>query len=1464
MKKEITYFDYAIFIRIRTILLLVFLFLIKTSDAQIIASDSSGCAPLVGVVFTPPAGATTFNWTFGDGAGSPLASPTHTYSSAGIYTVIFTGLVGGNSVTDSLHISVFGKPSAYFTSSSVLSGCVPLNVIFNDSSFGGGGTAITKWEWAFGDGGVNTANNPNPLYTYTVGGSFTVTLKVTDANGCDSSYARLNYVNTSTQPTIIITTNPSPPVACLPPLNVTFSASNCVSHSTTGTGLTYFWNFGGGDTSIVVNPPVKTYNTQGTFPVSLVVTDNNGCSNSTSINVLVNNPLASFYAVGAVNDTVCEWVTFHNQSTGANPVYTYGDGTTGIDSTHHYTTPGVYHVNLHVISGPCADDSLITIVVEDIQALFTSTPTYSCSFPFTVQFTNQSINGVSYQWIFGDGLLSPSTNPIHSFLQPDTNQYTIYPEWYFTDTLIATSIHGCKDTLSKFRNDTVFKPTALFMPDKVNGCAPLTVTFSDSSLSKETIVNWFWNYGDGNTHNGTDTIVTHTFTNPGIYNVTLIITNSKGCKDTSFAITIYVGDPPVPNFSVIPTVICADQPVQFTDLTPAGDSSQYWHYTTDGGFMSHCFNDPNPVWYFNNVVGPQSVTLTTTYNGCSGSTTIPNAITIKGPIARFYPQGDCSTPFTYIFHSDIKDATSWTWDFGDGIIINTSTDTAPSHTYTVTGDYTVILTAQNNITGCPAYDDSAVVRVRNIKSSFTSDSIFCARDSIVFDGGLSQDAYGHCHEGYLWYWGDGTHPDNTENPTFYHAFANNGIFQVLLIAKDANGCVDSSINAVHVYDIQANIKPDKLIGCLPLTVNFTDSTLADTTIVSWSWSFGDGGTSTLQNPSHTFTIPAVHYIISLTVTDILGCTSIKTLFITPSIPDSLFTAQTSVNICVGDSVRFLPHGSNLIYSWSFGDGGTSTVYYPYHTYNTAGLYTVNLIVTDSIGCQSSRTIYNLVNVQDYPTAGFYSSADTLLNKCYPLLVNFTDTSIVNVFGVRFWNLGNGTSSVGSQTVGTLYQAPGTYNITLIEVTSNGCRDTVTKSITVEGPEGDFTIVPDTICKGQQITFAIKDTTNVGYYQWDFGDGTDTIGISPVTHTFNISPSSGQTVVGLVLWSPDSTCTYTVNKNIYIYPVVADFSVNNGDSILCFNETVTYNNLSLNASTSTWNLGDGTTYTGVTPPPHTYAAPGTYHVTLNIGNTTLGCTDLIEKDIIINPLPNVIAPGADTCQGFSVQLNASGGVSYLWTPNTDLSSDTIPNPIASPSTSTTYTVQVTDSNGCIATLSVPVLIYEPPTPIIWDTSIVIGATVQLDVYIAPGYTYTWTPALGLSCTNCPNPVAQPLVNTVYNVTVADNAGCFSVISTYSFEILPVTSIDVPTAFTPNGDNNNDIIFVGGWGIKRLIEFKIYNRWGELVFETNDIHKGWDGYYKGQLQNVETYVYVAKVETWIEGKLLEKKGSFNLLR
>ena len=1455
-----------IFLRLTKTLLvaIIFSFIGIGASAQITASTTSGCAPLVNVSFTSPAGLSQINWDFGDMSSSNLANPVHTFFSAGSFNVVCTGILGGNPFIDSIQINVYGKPFISFTATtSPLSGCVPLTVAFKDSSIGGGGSAIIKREWAFGDGATNIGNNSAPSNIYSIAGSFNVTLKVTDAHGCDSSVTRPNYINTSVQPLAVITTNPDPPVACNTPFTVSFTAIASVSNSTTGSGLTYLWDFGGGNTSTNVTPSPITYNTTGVNPVQLIVKDNNNCTDTAKTLVIVSAPNASFFAFGAVNDTVCSKVLFINQSIGTNPHYTYGDGTTGTDSVHTYA-PGTYQVTLQIQNGFCTDDTTITIHVEQPFANFTSGPGYSCNWPYTAQYTNTSTNAASYLWTFGDSTISSQVNPIHTYSLPDTNQYTIYDYYLYSTMLVAVSTHGCRDTIIKLNTDTVFKVTARMMPDKSFGCAPLTVTFSDSSRSREPIVNYTFLFGDGTQTSGTATTATHTYTQPGIYYAQIMVTNAAGCKDTSFLIPIYVGSPAATAFSVVPTNICPNTPVQLTNLTPPSDSVQFYHYTGDGGMLSHCYTDPNPVWNFNTQTGQQTITLTTSYNGCIDTAT--QTVTVNGPMAKFYVAGNCNTPMIYHFPANIQDATTWNWDFGDGTFLVNSGNSNPTHVYTATGDYTVILTAFNPSSGCLPALDSAKVHVRNIQANFTRDSIICQNHTINVDAQSSVDAYGSCNEGYLWYWNDSTPPHNSGMPTTTHTFLSPGSFPVKLVVTDINGCVDSIKKQVNVYSVNSYFKANKTFGCMPLTINFTDSSYADTLIASYTWSFGDGTTSNLQNPSHTYTVPSDSgkWWVTLTVRDTIGCTSVYQMMISTSIPDTNFVA-TKNNICVGETVNFYPsYQAFPSYQWNFGDGGTSNLTLPSHTYNAPGSYTVTLNITDSIGCTGHRTMTNFINVQDYPKAGFVSSADSTQNFCYPLLVNFYDTSTVSVFGSREWNLGNSSNIFVTPVAGTIYQTPGLYNIQLIVSSSFGCRDTAYDTIHVVGPVGNFNIVPSTICKGQSITLSIKDTSDLGAYSWDFGDGTTSPGVSPITHTFNINPPSGQTQVGLVMWSPDSTCTYTKTNPVFIRQVIADFNINNGDTSLCAGEQITLVNNSLNATNNIWTLGNGQSYNGVTPPPYQINVPGIYTVTLAIDNSTWGCKDTLRKKFTINTLPNAQATGGDTCVGKPVQLSASGGTSYQWTPATGLSSTTIANPVATPSQSTIYNVVITDVNGCSATLTVPVIIYTPQTSVNVSQNIFIGDSIQLETGIDTNFIITWNPVNGLSCIFCPDPWALPLSNTLYTATYTDRAGCYSGVSYFNIEIDPRVTIDVPTAFTPNGDGSNDVIYAEGLGLKRLIEFKIYNRWGQLLFESDDFSKGWNGYYKGLLQNVETYVYTVKAETWFDGKTISKKGTFNLLR
>lgn len=1461
------------------IALLISILISTEAQAQISATPSSGCAPLTGVQFSSPAGTSQATWDFGNGASSNLFNPQATYVDPGNYTVTFNGTVNGSTVQFTTQVSVFAKPNASFTVTTDTVGCLPFTVGFVDQSSGTGGATITNWEWVFGDGGVANNNN-NPTHTYTLAGVFDPVLKVTDNNGCVASVTRNDMVTASALPSAAITSNPPNASACNPPLTVTFNGSNSQSNAIYGGGLTYSWDFDNGNTSTDVTPPAQTFVNSGTYTVSLEVTDTIGCTATRTQTVPVVGPFANFLIIGTSQDTACKEVLFLNNSVGSVLNWDYGDGTNDTVAYHTYADTGTYNITLTVYAGSCTDDTTITVYIEEPYADFTVTPTYGCEMPKTVQFTDQSSSNVSdWQWVFHDGGTSGSQNPTHTY-EPsevgiDTGFYNLsYVPTELRTTLLVITPRLCVAEVSKV--DSLWPLSAAFYPDVAEGCAPLEVTLYDSSTFSqlyESIVSYQWIFDDGTNLIGTpsDSVVTHTYSQPGDYYPTLIVELASGCTDTSFYQHIQVGSPPTPNFSVSPTQVCPGDQVDITDLTPASDSVDTWYYTADNNFMYNCWNEPNPTWNYTSETGLSDITLTAGYNGCFNTYTLTNAVEILGPVGRFTIANECETPYLVNLTGDITGADSLYWDFGDGTIIATTNNTTPSHTYASSGDYNITLTSVNTTTGCQPFVYSEVVNIRNVQAVLDAEGLVCPTDTTRFYADSSIDVHSSCNKGYRWIFGDTTYPKNSSNPYFDHAYADGGNYTLTLIVRDINGCKDTATQQIRSFPVDVALSLDTNAGCLPLAINGTDLTTSDTTLTDWLWDFGDGNTSTVQNATHTYSsrpVNSTSFPLVLTVTNAVGCSASDTVPVTPFIPDSNFFVIGRRTLCVGEATTFRASNLNLdSYSWDFGDGSTSTDSVYVKTYNTPGNYQVSLNVEDG-GCPSSNVRPNYIFVQGYPEAGFTATSDTLDALCYPLQISFTDTSVNPTPGIRTWDLGNNSPILPNQTVGTLYEQPGTYDVSLIVSTSFGCRDTVSRTFQIDGPIGDLTLSDTLICKGDQITFSIKDTSNVAAYAWDFGDGVDTVGTSPVTHTYDFNPTGGSTVASLILWSNDSTCAYSVQEEVAIIQVIADFDRNGeltqDDTVHCIGLSDVFADQSSNADSWTWDLGDNTTYNTANPPTHTYSQPGTYVVSLSISDNAAGCTDYIEKTMVVNPLPVVTADGGDTCAGEPVQLFATGGDTYIWEPTTGLSDSTAANPLATPDSSVLYTVTVIDSNGCEETTTAQVIVYQEPPSVTWDTLIVIGQEVDLDASFGEAYTYTWSPEQWLTCYNCGEPTAQPLEDIEYTLLVADTLGCFEVPSTYKFVVKPETTIDVPTAFTPNGDGSNDKIYVDGWGIKALLEFKIYNRWGQLVYDGTDLEEGWDGTFRGKEQNIDTYTYTATVETWLEGEVLSKTGSFKLLR
>lgn len=1455
------------------------------------ASVTNGCVPLT-VNFTPPSGATSSYWDFKDGATSNLSNPSNTFVIAGTYLVEYKSSQNG-AILGTIAITVAEKPIPLFTSD-VTSGCVPLTVNFNDVSTVSPSVNITGYSWVFEDGG--TASGQNTSHTFTSAGSFFVSLELnTSSPSCNVTKQFNNYITASDKPVVGFTTNPDPPVSCTSPLTVAFSNT---SSSATGP-LTYSWDLGNGQTSSNTNPPDQTYTVEQNYPVKLVAVDPNGCSDS----IIKVVSVGSVTPVLQFKDTLCldQRDTIYNFSSGAATwdlnqlnLETHGFYQ-GLHPIISFETGGTKMINLRLSAGGCFKDTTLTIFVYEITPDFVSTPDYSLCYPATINFTSTSTTepNSTFEWFFDDTTRATGQTVSKDYINlADTNPYFIHRETYFRTSLAVTNSFGCRSLASKI--DTVFAPTALMAPSVVRGCVPLQVTFSDSSMlsPRDNISQWEWVFGDGNsTTNLNDNDVTHTYNSTGEYWAYLVITTSTGCVDTSYSTKIRVGEPITPNFVADQLVVCIGDTVNFSDQTVStiSDSIDTWDFASEGDRLFSCADNNNPFWVYNDVVGFQDVTMTVGYNGCYTSFTRSNYIEVKGAVAEIDYLKYCGDQkFLVDFKDSSQNSNNTLWRFGDG---STDLTNHPSHTYASTGDYEVVLRAEDIGSGCAATFDTAQIYIRDVQANFQIDSLICAKTDVLFDASQSIDVHENCYRGYRWVTSDPLmRPYTTSSDSVLDQFFTTGSTTVQLFTTDINGCVDTASTVVRVYDITSNFGMNDYDVCPGQQLVYSDSSTSDTTITQWSWSFGDSNGSSNQNTTHSYdTLPPLNHPptsiprlfrtlkVNLYVRNAIGCSSSKEALITFYKPTSVVTVNDS-SICSGSTVNFTAtdfteKGSNLSFNWDFKNTSTSTLQNPSSIYATEGNYLVNLEIEElATGCKNN--IKQNIAVVDYPVAGFSTSADGQKYLC-PGTDNilFTDTSISSVDPLEYlWNFGNGVTS-RFQNPGTFYRNNGTYTITqTVNVPQPfGCSNTFTREVTVKGPSGNFVtdLGGDTICRGEFVNFRLIDTTDVETFFWSFGDGDSLKGVSPVSHQYNFVPNSGQTVAKLIMSNSDGSCEITRDTLVDIYEVKADFLRNNGlDTAICF-APYPLENLSRNADSWSWDFGNGTTSTNEVPGIINYATAGNYLVQLSVSNNRLGCTDTLVKKVILHPIPDIEIIGDTICEGDVASINiinpnASWKYSWETSPMVSISNDTNPSITSQPLSNTIFYASVVDTNLCTNKDTATIFVINPLGLTDFDTIIVVGDEIDLPVYVNAGlYEFTWTGTEGLSCLDCSPPRIQPFEKITYNLVLKDVIGCFSYDVNFVIDVHPETFVKLPTSFTPNNDRINDLIFVQGWGIKELIEYKIFNRWGEIVFETTNLEKGWDGTYKGEEQNSDVYVYKVRVLTWRnEEKALE--GYINLIR
>lgn len=1571
--------------------LITFLFLISTITglfSQISVSPSSGCLPIgiTNALFTYIGSGTPSNvlWNFGDGTPtSTLTQAQHNYPNVGSYTITFTAIVGGVAVTHTALAVVNPAPTGTFNFTIPNNRCTPMTINFSGNS--SLGNAV--FTWAFGDLAGGTGNPVS--HVYTSAGSFTPIVTIQNTlTGCFVNVPG-PVIQPSTPPIINITANPGS-FTCAPTFTTALDASSSLSGSPLGGGLTFNWNMGSFGTSSSANTGNVVFGPVGAYVVTLTATDNNNCSNTGTTVVSLLSPTVN----AIVPPTVCiaqqmpitplfPYFTATVQSSEPSTTWQMGDGNTVVfpiplppplitpvltpsapysATIHTYLVPGLKTLTITASVGACVATVTRTIFVEEITPLFVPTsPSFTCSPTFTLGFANQTTvntsNPLSYTWtvnhwsgVLANAYTSQAVSPTFTVQQVTQNPYPNYSNVHYEikPYLAVESSLGCRAAFTII-TDSIRRPTAIFETDKGEGCVPLSVTFTNTSLTNTSIypiTSWVWNFGTtgpGSTVAGTGSTIppqTFNYTNTGVYYPTLTINTASGCTHTSYQHTINVVDPPSLTYTLPPSVVCATQPVT-VNLASGTANVEHWNVQTDLGYFSGCVNDPNPVWKFNHI-GVHSYTLSAYKSSCKSTVILPNAVTVKGPVGLARFETNCSGNRKSVkFYCHLEDVTYATLNFGDSPTNYTFTGTPnavfvgnTTHTYAASGDYIATLTSYNTSGTCPVHTYTLLVTVRELVADFSiTNSVVCKASALIVDASLSQDVAKGCQRGYTWY--VDTLPPYQYGSANYTIITNNivGTHTLTLAVKDTNGCratvtKNFRVSAPNpIFSFNAN---PICFSNMPLQLtNLTPQ--APDSVYNYFWTMGDSAlifsnfhssiTGTVATHSPTFAYATMGGAQTMTVgvvlyaTNVIGCTEAKRHILTvnnpvisvtpdkyqgcaPSIRTFSFQAastHTSYNINFGDSVPFV----KTTYT-------NNTTYLFAHTYTAPGTYTPVFTVTDFGGCTRTQTISTGITIQAYPVASF-----TFVNKidgapqndefCAPLSPSVTSTT-QSLYPLAYtWDLGNsGSISNLIPTAFTNYpDAAGTYTISLkVSTIPAACSSTTQYVVKVYKPVIDFKIFPDTnkrtFCLREPITVSVTTRSGAPRFQWDFGDGVVTQTISSnflhqavYTNTFYPYTSNGVFTIQVTGYAGDSViCQAVSRKVINVIRVLPDFNRNNEllalDSIHCLGKAEVFTNLSsVNNQaplTYTWAYGDGNGSTN-TDINHMYTTPGTYSVKLTAMEPTYNCTASITKPIIIFPLPSAsVAIQPFSCPNTPFLINGDGTPGVSGT----LTGTLLPGPVpvnftsanafstnATASISTTYSLRVTDNNGCESAAATASIFVQPPaTRIDWDTTIVIGQIVPINAYAGFGYTYTWTPLVtDLNCTTCivPNPVATTTVGYTYTVEVEDQYQCSVVKNTYRVIVDPRISLDVPSAFTPNGDGVNDLIFPDGWGLRRLIYFKVFNRWGQLLYESNELKAGWDGFFKGVPQNMETYVYQVSAETYLDSEpVLTKTGTFKLLR
>lgn len=1335
------------------------------------------------------------------------------------------------------------------------------------------------FSWNFDDGtGWQGLSSGIQNYTYNNAGDYVIQFVGTvsaASSGCSDTASVPLYVQPAPTADIIA----SDTTAC-DSLTVTFTDNSI------GGAVSWVWDFDNGNTSNVQNPPPQDYDSPGVYTIVLQVASSNGCiSSATQIINVWESPVADFKADNVCQDGVSEFTDYSTSPANDTIVswdWDFGDGNTSTDQnpTNIFNSFGSFPVQLTVNTKHCSNTITIMVDVDPKPNVsFNPSPDEGCT-TLNVSFINTTTGAISYDWDFGDGWSSSLQNPDHAFINLGLVD-TVY-----IVQLIAETAFGCADTA--YDQVTVY-PGALsdFTPGPVPDCAPAEVSFFNNSINA---FSYEWDFGDGSPISILSD-PTHIFVNTSLfienYTVMLVAFSTNGCSDTSYQI-VSINPELILDLVANPDSGCSPLTVNFPQSASDGAVAWFW----DFGDGSNSNQQSPSHTYINNTTNDLQFDVSLVAMnafGCIDSlnTTItvhPNPISQISAIPTF----GCAL-LDVDFENTSTGATDYIWIYGDGTPNDTTTNLSVQHTFDnntgISQFYTTALVAISDM-GCRDTSYRPIEVYPKVVADFTVDTAGCSPMNTVF---LNQSIGAILYE---WDFGDGSNTETTLNVqhTYYNSsYLNDTTFTSTLYAISGFNCRDTA-----QVDITIHPKPlslfsvDDTSGCSPLSANLTNESIG---AEFYQWNYGDlTPGSTTDDTTHNHLYYNTGGVTVIFQTELIsesnfGCkdTSYRNLYVSPSVTASFTSVDEA---CSPAQIQFLNTSSGADnFLWDFGDGTQDISINPIHTYInntlTDSVYVVTLIAT---GTFCPDTIRKLITIHPQPQVQF--QIDSILN-CYPVEVSLHNlTTGADSYN---WNYGDGQTSTNDQEYHSVIYTnetpvPIDYDIILIAQNIYGCVGQFTQPITVL-PELNVNISFDTLGCNPHTINVENNTIGALFNYWDFGDGFID-NIPEPTHTY-LNFVQGDSIYNLIYVAQGyEGCSDTIYQDVYVLQVPdAQFTANPASQTFP-DATVSILDLSTaDVVVYTWDLGDGTISNDPQLSEHTYATWGTYTITLNLDNQ--GCTSSFSQPIIITP-PVPIADftgGGTGCTPMSVSFtnNSLYADSYLWDFG-DGGQSNLENPTYVYYEMGYYNVSLTafgpgGQNTVIHIDSVHAF----PQAFAFFTASTDIVYIPNDpvTYFNLSENYTdlfWDFGDGFTSTD-ENPIHYYIEEGLYTVSLSANNE-FNCPDTYTVEniVEAVASGEIvfPNAFTPNpngsnggvydpndpSQNLNDVFHPLFSGVEEY-QMWIYNRWGELLFESNDILIGWDGYYKGRLSQQDVYVWKVKATT-AQGTVINDAGDVTLIR